>query len=237
MKGLSIISEVLFLAVVITLIFVVYSMSAPVVQTMQTSSVYEQTKSLMLDIDKSVRDIASQGKGSRTSLYVTSGAGAITLYEDKDLIKWELETGSMVVSPRSMQRIGNLVAGSNLDAMAYENGTEGVYVLENARLIVHIKKVGSASAADAYNTSELLQGIYNKELSQWMDIDRLEISVDDNSTSMNGTGYTEIVEQGYSLPAAQVKAHMSSGYAYLPDYVVIFTLESGADFLTIEAEE
>jgi hypothetical protein len=237
MRCLSIISEVLFLAIAIVLVFVVYSMSAPVVQTMQTSSVYEQTKSLMLDVDKTIRDVASQGRGSRSTIYVTTGAGLLTLEGDKDLLTWELETDSDIVSPRSMQKTGNLISGSNLGAMAYENESEGAYVLENERLMVYIKKIGSPSSPQAFNTSDLLMGVYNKDLAAWMDMKRLEISIDDESNSTNGTGYTVLENEGYALSSARVSALINTSYVYMQNYTVTFTLESGADFVVIEAEE
>jgi len=237
MRGLSMITEALFLAIAVTLVFVVYSMATPVINTMQVSNTFEQTKSLMLDLDKSVQDVASQGRGSRTSLYVTTGAGMLTMDQDKDMIRWELETDADIVSPRSMQRTGNLVAGSDINAMAYENSSEGVYALENDRLLVHIKKVGSASSPQAYNTSELLVGIYNKDLGQWMPMSRLEISIDGETESTNGTGYTELDDEGYALPFSSVTAYINTSYAQMQNYTVTFTLESGADFLTIAAAE
>ena len=235
MKGISLITEVLFLAITVTMVFVIYSMAAPVITTMQTSSVFEQTKSLMMDIDSAVQDVASHG--SRTSLYVTTGAGVLTFDGDKDIIRWELETDADIISRRSVQRAGNLLIGSDMSVMAYDNETEGAYALENERLIVLIKKIGSESSPQAYNTSELLMGVYNKDLGEWMDMARLEISIDDDPDSTNGTGYTELLDEGYMLPSARVAAVISTGYKYLQNYTVTFSLESGADFVTIEADE
>ena len=56
----------------------------------------------------------------------------------------------------------------------------------------------------------------------------LEISVDDSSAT--GSGYTQLERYGNALPYGMVIAYMDSpGY----DYFVNFTLESGADFITI----
>jgi hypothetical protein len=237
MKGLSITTEVVFLAVIVTLVFLVYTMASPVIYSMQAASVFDQTKSFMLEFDEAIQDVASQGKGSRKTIHVTMGAGNLELDEQFDTIKWTLETDSMIVSPRSMQQIGNLMVGSNLDVRAYENETQGTYVLENQRLIAHFKKAGSESSYANYNTSELLVEIYNKDLGTWLDLQRLEISVDSNPDSMNATGYTEIVVEGNNLARGQVTAHMSTPYVFLSNYSVTFTLESGADFITIEGDE
>ncbi len=237
MKGISISTEVIFLAVIVTLVFLVYSMSAPVIYSMQAASIFEQTKSFMLELDDAIQSVASQGKGSRTSLYVTMGAGTLEMDDELDSIKWALETDSMVVSPRSMQQIGHLTIGSNLDVRAYENTTLGLFVLENQHLKVHFSKIGNESSHQVYNTSDILTGIYNKDLDEWMDLERLEVSIDSNPDSMNGTGYTEIVVEGDTLPRGQVKAHMSTSYSFLNNYSVTFTLESGSDFLIIEGDE
>jgi hypothetical protein len=237
MKGISISTEVIFLAIIVTMVFLVYSISSPVIYSMQATSMFEQTKSLMLELDDAIQDVASQGKGSRTTLSVTMGAGELVLDEDLDTLKWSMETDSEIVSPRSMQRIGNLVVGSNLDVRAYENQSLGAYVLENQHLIVNLQKIGSEGSPQAYNTSEVLMGIYNKDLGRWLDMERLEISIDNSPDSMNGTGYTELAVGGNALSRGQVMAHMSSSYVFLNNYTVTFTLESGADFLIIEGEE
>lgn len=236
-NGVTVISEVLFLAVAAAMVFIIYTMSAPVISSMQASSTFEQTKSLMLDLDRAIQDTASQGKGSRSTLYITTGAGEIVLDEDHDVIKWTLATDAQVISPRSMSRAGNLMIGANLGAMAYENESIGAYVLENERLLVHIRKIGSEEAPAYYNTSDLLMGIYNKDIGRWMNLSRLEISIDDDPSSMNGTGYTQLPEEGYALPRGEVVAAISTSHEYLPDYTVTFSLESGADFLTIEGAE
>jgi hypothetical protein len=236
MKGVTIIAEVVFLAIIISLIFLVYSIASPIIYAMQVSSAFEQSKTMMLDLDELIQEVASQPRGRR-SFHVTLGAGTTTLDAEKDSISWELDTDTMIVSPRSMQQIGNLIVGANLDAMAYEGNYSGqdAYVLENQHLRVFIKKIGSEGSPQAYNTSDLLLAIYNKDLLTWMPLERLEISVDNSPDSMNGTGYTEMAASGYNLPNGEVLAHISTSYTYLNNYTVSFILESGADFLILEA--
>lgn len=234
---MTIIAEVLFIAIAVVMVYLVYSMSAPVMSSMQASSSFEQTKSLMLDLDSAIQDTASQGRGSRSTLYLATGAGQLTLDDDHDVIKWTLATDADVISPRSMSKAGNLIVGSNLGAMAYENASAGAYVLENERVLVHIRKIGSPSSPACYNTSDLLMGIYNKDLRMWMNLSRLEISIDNDPLSTNGTGYTKLSETGYALPRGEVSASINTSRTYIQNYTVVFSLEAGADFLTIEAAE
>lgn len=237
MKGLAITTEVIFLAITVTLVFLVYSMATPVIKSMQDASVFEQTKSMMLDLDEKIQEVASEGKGSKRTIYINLGGGELLLDSDTDSIKWTMETSSMIVSPRSYQRMGNLMVGANLDTSAYTNSTQGAHILENQHLVVYLKNIGNSSSPEAYNTSELLMKVYNKDLDAWMDLERLEISIDGSPDSMYGTGYTELADEGYNLPRGMVNAYINTSYVYLNNYSITFTLESGADFITIEAEE
>jgi hypothetical protein len=204
---------------------------------MQLSSAFDQTKSLMLKMDSLIQEVASQGKGSRRSLYMTIGAGTLQMNDTTDTIKWVLETDAMMVSPRSMQRAGNLIIGSNLDTMAFSGsyGGQPSYVLENENLKVFIKRIGSQQSPQSYDTGQLLQAVYNKKLLQWMPLEKLEISIDQSQNSTAGTGYTELAAEGYALPGGEVLAHINTSYQYLNNYTITFALESGADFLTIGA--
>jgi hypothetical protein len=234
-KGMTIIAEVVFLAIIITLIFLVYSIASPLLYSMQASSAFDQAKSMMLSFDEVIQDVASHG--GRRSFHVTLGSGTAALNESTDSILWHMDTETMVVSPRSMQSIGNLIVGSNLDVMAYEGSYSGTdaYVLENGILRVFIRKIGSEASPQQYHTSDLLMGVYNKNLLRWMPLERLEISVDRSQESMNGTGYTELAVQSYNLPRGEVLAHINTSYSLAHNYTVSFSLESGADFLTIAA--
>ena len=236
-KGMSIITEVIFLAVIISLIFLVYSIAAPMIYTMQVSSAYEQGKTMMLELDEMIQDVADQRKGGRRSIFVTLGAGTTILDPLTDTMIWVLDTDAMVVSPRSMQQVGNLIIGSNLNAMAYEGNLSGTdaYILENQNMRAYIRKIGSPVSPTSYETKDLLLGVYNKKMYKWMPLDRLEISIDSSPDSMNGIGYTELVTEGYALPWGEVTAHINTSYKFQGNYSISFALESGADFITIGA--
>jgi len=238
MKGMAIISEVLFLAVVITLIFLVYAIAAPIIFSMQVSSGFDQTKSMMASLDNMIGQVASEGKGSRRSVSLTLGAGTLLLNETTDTIKWSMETDSMIVSPRSMQQTGNLIIGANLDTMAYEGsyGGKPAFILENEILRVYFNETGSSQSPGKFNTSEILLGVFNKRLSRWMPLKALEISVDQSSNSTLGYGYTELLKEGYALPAGTLLAHINTTYSFMDNYTIAFSLESGADFIIIGAE-
>ena len=238
MHGLTIISEVLFLVLVISLIFLVYGIASPMIYSMQVSSAFDQSKAIMLKLDSLIQEVASQGTGSKRSIYLTMGAGTMLLDEAAGVLRWSLETDAMLVSPRSMQQIGNLIIGSNLESGAYESTFQGTeaFVLENSNLRAYIRKVGSAQSPQNMTTGSLLLGIYNKKLGRWMPLSGLEISIDQSAESMSGTGYTELPRESRALPRAEALAHINTTYSFMSNYTISFALEAGADFLTVGAE-
>ena len=238
-KGISILSGVLFLAIVVTAIFLIYQTGVPIVKRMQVAAAVERMKDVFTDMDEAIQLTASEGRGSTRTVHMRIDPGRIVANKTQDAIYWELETDAEIISPRTSQRLGNIVIGSNMETRGYEGNytysspeTE-CYILENGHLRVYVKKIGSPSSHAGYDTSDLLVAIYNKDMDQWLNhTGLLDISVDLNESSKTGTGHTALLTAGYNLPYASASACMNSSYM---DYYVNFTLESGADFLEIEA--
>ena len=126
--------------------------------------------------------------------------------------------------------------GSNLDTKAYEAVCEGQdgFMLENEHIKACLKKIGSEGNSTAYDMSDVLISVYQKDLGQAMPIEYLEITLDNDQTSATGTGYTKLEKTGQYLPYGEVTAHMESDYGIT--YDIKFILESGEDFLTIKGE-
>ncbi|RLI98462.1 MAG: hypothetical protein DRO99_00665 [Candidatus Aenigmatarchaeota archaeon] len=239
MRGISIVSGVIFLAISITAVFLIYQTGMPVVKKMQAATAIERMKGVFSDLDEIVQQVASEGKGSKRTLYMKVDPGKVIVNSTEDSIYWVLETDAEVISPRTSQKLGNLVIGSNMETRAFEaNYTFSdpeipCYVLENEHLKAYLKRIGSPSSQQNYETKDILVAIYNKDMKQWLNNSGLlDISVDFNSTSKSGTGYTMLSDSGYNLPYATVSAYINSTHI---EYYVNFTLESGADFMQIEA--
>ncbi|MCK4713986.1 MAG: hypothetical protein KAT35_00300, partial [Candidatus Aenigmarchaeota archaeon] len=120
------------------------------------------------------------------------------------------------------------------------NASEGSYlgddafVLENEHLRVFVNRTGTASSYAGLDTSRLLLAIYQKDLGQWISNPGfLDITIDYNSLSRSGSGYTALEESGAFLPYGQVNAYIESDYGL--NYYIYFVLESGSDFLQIKA--
>jgi hypothetical protein len=237
--GISILSGVIFLAIIISAIFLIYQTGVPVIRKMQSAAAVERMKSVFEELDEIVQQTASEGKGSKRTLHMRIDPGRVVVNSTEDSIYWELETDAGIISPRTYQRLGNMVIGANMETRGYEGNytysspEKECYVMENEHLRVYIRKIGSASSHASYSTSDILVAVHNKDMGTWMNgTGMLGISVDFNSTSKSGTGYTSLLEPGYNLPYATVSAFMNSSYL---EYYVNFTLESGADFIEIES--
>jgi hypothetical protein len=203
---------------------------------MQHAAAVERMKGVFSETDKIIQDVASEGNGSKRTVSLRFDIGKLTVNGSSDKLYWDFDSESQVVSPRTSTSFGNVVFGSKLETTAYEGDYQGIgaYVLENEHIRAYFRKIGSPSSQQAYSTNQLLLGIYQKDLGQWMPLQSLEISLDGQESSESGTGYTVLEQLGTDLPYATVSAYMSSGYA---NYFLNFTLESGTDFLEIEGAE
>jgi hypothetical protein len=241
-KGVSLISGVIFLAITITTVTIIYQAGVPVVKRMQDAASIEQMKAAFSELDEIIRQVAAEGTGSRRTVQMVIDSGEIFVNGTQDAIYWELNTDAAVISPRTRQISGNVVVGSNLNTRVYEENYTRVtpqiecYVMENERMKVYIRKVGgnaSQTGWQNFNTSSLVIALYNKGMDEWLENEGFfEVIIDDNANSKSGNGYTLPAESGYNLPYGKITAYMNSSYL---SYFLDLILESGADFLEIEA--
>jgi len=231
-KGMALVSGVLFLAITITAAIVVYELGMPIIEKMQSAAIIDNMKSTFTELDSQIQEIASEGKGSKRTFYLNLEAGEMEFNSSKDWIKWEYETQSPVISPRTAQWIGNTIIGSNLETKAYRSTCEGTncYVLENEHLKVYINRTGSASSFAQLNTSDILMGVWLKDMNQLLGMESLNVTIDNKASSETGNGYTGVQRLGENLPYATAYALMNTTYE---QYYINFTLESGADFIII----
>jgi hypothetical protein len=232
-KGMSLISGVLFLAITVSAVFIVYEIGVPIINKMQAATFINDMKSTFTELDSEIQDIASEGRGSKRVYYLKIDAGQFMVNSSKDWIEWEYETDASIISPRTAQWIGNVVMGSNLNTKAYVSTHEGesVYVLENEHLKVYINKTGTAASLSQISTNHIVTGIWQKDIGMLIGLETLNVTLDNNETSEIGSGYTGVQRLGENLPYATAYAYIDSQYE---DYFINITLESGADYIIIE---
>ena len=232
MKAVTLISAIVFIAITISAMALIYQTGVPIIQRMQSSAALDRMTSAFADLDEAIQRVASEGNGSRRVFDLNTGEGRLSLDPGNDELSWQLDAENSVLRPRTARYLGNVVSGSNLEASLYEgvHGPGQAYIMENEHLRVYMRKL---QPGQAYSTGDLLLDVYQKDLGEWLPLDWLNISLDGQASSMSGTGHTESERLGISLPRARVTALMDSSYA---NYSVSFTLESGADFITIEGD-
>ena len=236
MKGISLISGVLFLAFLIAATAIVYTAGIPIIKNLQCSATVEKMKSSFIKLDEVVQEVSSEGKDSKRTLSLNIEEGRMYVSGDNDTIYRTYECEAPLFSPRTFQTFGNLILGANLETSAYEGQCKGqnAFILENSYLKVCLKKIGSPTNLTSYNTTQILLGLYNKDLNRWLPMEYVEISLDNNQSSTTGEGYTKLERYGYHLPYGEVTAYIESDYGI--NYNIKFVLESGEDFLIIRGE-
>lgn len=234
MRAVTLISAIIFIAITLSVVAIVYQSGMPLIEKMQQSAALDRMSDAFSDIDNIVRRVAYEGNGSRRVFDLKVGMGRFAIDAAKDLILWQMETESLIILPRTADFFGNLIVGSNLESSAYEGDYQGTssYILENEHLRIYLRKIGSQESHSSYDTNDILLAIYQKDLDQWLPLHSMEISIDDDPGSESGSGYTLLERSGNFLPYGRVNAYMNSSWGR---YYINITLESGADFLQIEA--
>ncbi len=236
MKGVSLVSGVLFTAFLIAATAIVYWTAVPVIQKVQCAAAVDKMEASLVNLDKIIQTVASEGEGSKRTVDLNINEGEIKVSGDDDSISWDYECNAPIISPRTYRTFGNLIVGANLDTKAYEGscGGHNAFIIENEHLNACFRKVGSSGNTTYYNISDVLISIYQKDLGVFMPLKYLEITIDNNQTSKTGNGYTTLARSGQHLPYGEVTAYMESDYGVT--YSIKFTLESGEDFLIIRGE-
>ncbi|MCK4497463.1 MAG: hypothetical protein KAU24_04655 [Candidatus Aenigmarchaeota archaeon] len=234
MRAVTLISAIIFIAITLSVVAIVYQSGMPLIEKMQQSAALDRMGDAFSDIDNIVRRVAYEGNGSRRVFDLKVDMGRFAIDAAKDLILWQMGTESLIILPRTADFFGNLIVGSNLESSAYEGDYQGTssYILENEHLRVYLRKIGSQESHSGYDTNDILLAIYQKDLDQWLPLHSMEISIDDDPGSESGSGYTLLERSGDFLPYGRVNAYMNSSWGR---YYINITLESGADFLQIEA--
>ena len=238
-KGVSLISGVLFIAISLAAIALIYQGVQPGIRNIEQSAAINYMTGLFSELDNAARKVASEGEGSRRVVNARIPDGMLAVNATSDKITWKLETSANAISPRATAHAGNAMLGSQLSSSAFTaNYSRGMnveaLVMENEHLRVFLRKLGSAGGSVSIATSSIMLAIFQKDTNAWLDAPGLAVfTVDDQETSSYGSGYTYLEKEGDDLPEARAVAFVNS--SYMP-YTIIFTLPSGADFVEIEGK-
>jgi hypothetical protein len=223
------ISVIIYTLVALLALVLILNTGLPILTEMKDRSVFTKIKDVMLDLDRQITEIANQGEGSQAAVSFEIKDGEMK-FQDNQLI-WEIETDSKIISPRTSTRLGNLIISSNANVRTFELNDS--YLMETAikndNFSVKINKKGTKESPVAYNTSQLIEYVsFNGNKMDGV----FNFIINGNLSSINGTGYTELLPSGNNtnLGRSKVVAHMHSDFG---SYDIEFVLESYADFLTV----
>ncbi len=232
-KGVSpLIAGVIYTALVVTTVTLVITLGLPQLDRVTESTLYLNVREGMSNLDKAIETVASEGRGSVRIVPLEIRDGILSIDQSNDMVRYELETTSEIVSPKTAVKFGNLIIGSNADVNASENATH--YTLRNSRLQVIMRRIGLTTAATSINTTELVQEIKvlstNKTLPLSTNGTVMQFIVNNDAPSSSGTGFTTMHETGSKLSQGNVSVFVNSTSG---DYTLDLILESEADYITV----
>lgn len=232
-KGISpLIAGVIYTGLVITTVTLVITLGLPQLDRVTESTLYLNVREGMSNLDNAIQKVASEGRGSVRIVPLEIRSGDFLIDDTNNILRYEIETTSQIVEPKTAVQFGNLVIGSNADVNASENATH--YKLQNSRLQVILRKFGSPSSQTVVNTTELVQEIKvlstNKTLPLTNNGTVMQFLVNNDASASSGTGFTSLQEAGTVLSQGNVSVYVNAASGA---YTIDLVLESEADYLKV----
>jgi hypothetical protein len=223
-KGQIWISALLYTLIAAVSIVFILEAGTPLIEGMRDRSVFTKTKNQLIALDQHIEEVAAEGQGSQRIVPIEIDRG--NLYLEDNEFKWELETDTKILEPRSSQKLGNLIISADSNVITSSNNTN--YVLENNRIkVVFFKGNGTKDVPADITTDTIIESVHFIETNTTIP-GNFSFVVAGDTTSTTGTGYVELPETGSYLGSASYVAHVNSENFV---YDLELTLESGADFL------
>jgi hypothetical protein len=232
-KGDIWISAILYVVIIVVAIALILNAGTPIINQMKDKITFTKARDTMLNLDKHIEDIASEGQGSQRIVPIEIEKGKLKVKNNE--IIWEIETDSKIISSRTKVDMGNMyiVSNANVQAKTYSDS----YILQTElgatdstlgdMFLINISSFGDENNWEPINTQNLINYIVYKNNTI---NGNFSFEINDNYTSTYGYGYTKLVPSGNSsnIGRAKVIAHINSTYA---EYDLEIILESYADFI------
>jgi len=237
-KGISPILATMLIILMTTVgVTLALTIVLPAINRAQESSVINEGMENMKIMDNVIREVASEGTGTFRTVQLKVSGGEYKINGKSNNIEFTYPTTSGIFTADSYMKEGNLIlsAGANAKASEYDLNNDGTteLVLENEILRVGIVRNGTSTSYATMNTSGIIKLINIKDNSMNVTPVDSSIVLDDIPSTSYGNGYSELVRSGDNLPKAEVLVHVNTTYAV---YDVIYTLQSGTDFLIIKIQ-
>lgn len=227
-RGAIWVSAVIYVLVGIIVLTVVIEAGIPFIKSLQERSNVNRARNTLSGIDQQIQDTAKEGQGSQRVIPLDVSEGTVKVEDNK--LRWKIETSSKVLEPRTRIELGNLVIASDVDVSAADQS--GFHIVQNSRILANFTMFGSKTNFSGINTSSLLNYIEFKDTGS-KTTGTFTFFINQNASSISGTGYTELLQTGTGLASATLKAHVNST---IYEYDLLLSLDSKADFLRAQIE-
>lgn len=210
------ISATLYTLILIVAIVLVLTAVLPLIEKMKEKSLFTKANNDMLDLDQNIIGVSSEGPGSQRVLPIQLQDGLLKV--SNGMIYWEMLSKSDVIEPRTKISVGHLFIESNADVNATVSGNKTI--LENTKTKVEFDNTAS-------NVDNIISKITNDDGNSITGGFSFKI----NSNLLPSVSSVSLEPgQGTNFGSATVVAKINSTLK------IRFTLEGGADFLTINAD-
>ncbi|MBI2141110.1 hypothetical protein HYU16_01665 [Candidatus Woesearchaeota archaeon] len=227
-KGAIWVSAVIYVLIGVIVLTVVIEAGIPFIKGLQERSHVSRARNTFSALDQQIQDVAKEGQGSQRIIPLEVSEGTVKVEDNK--LRWKIETTSKVLEPRTRVELGNLVVASDVDVSAADES--GFHIIQNSRILANFTKFGSKTSFSSINTSSLLNYIEFKDTGS-KTTGTFTFFINQNASSVSGTGYTELLQTGTGLASATLKAHVNST---IYEYDLLLSLDSKADFLRGQIE-
>jgi len=209
----------------------------PAINKAKEASVVNEALQNMRVIDNTIREVASEGTGSLRTPVIKISGGDYKVNQKGNSVDFTYTLKYGLFEPGSFTKEGNLLmmSGVNAKASTYDLDNDGAneLVLENEILRVGLLSNGTSTNQVAINTGGVIKLLNLKETGFNVTPTDSSVTIDDFADSINGTGYTELVNTGDNLSKAEAVVHMNTTNMV---YDIVYTLQSGADFLIVKIQ-
>ncbi len=228
-KGINpILSSVLVFLTVVIAATIVLNIGNEAIESSKKASSIKDAQNAMFILDNAIKEVSSEGIGAKRSVRI-SYPGKFESIPGEDAIQFESVQGMQLFEYLSREFKGNFARISGGDVSCDDSGN---LTVENTFLKLQLRNIPETSPMASINTTEILISLGEKANSTEIAFINSSVVIDDNLSTANGTGYTEISNKGKFLPFCQVHAFVNS----TKSYDIYYRLYAGADFIVIDVK-
>lgn len=232
MKGFSLISEVIVVAIVVTSSIIIINIATPILDEGKEYQRLAVAKDILTTIDVVVYELAGEANGAKRVLNFGSLSDTLIFSGKEDKISIILPLNVEIITAGIRVQEGNLILFSGNTMNTGDNGTD--LMLENDAVLFSVKKLGNSTNHVWTNTTGLITMIRNKQLD--INVSPLsQIMMDEKLNSSFGVGFSELTQTGGGLSSAGIRFVMNQTNASVK-YEVLFTLSGSHDFVEMDVK-